>query len=388
MIETFKKVFNLDFYGQTTAPVNPPAGSARMFYDSATDAIVVIDSTGKNLLASGTFAGTRAIAEVQVASVIDFYGQQAAPENPSTGLARAYYDSVTDDFAVIDSQGTVLLGTGSSLSGHEVDVSGKVHILDFLGLTSAPSNPPAGFARMYYNSQAGTFNVIDSTGKSLLNATPPPPSVEFIASIEAIVDGTNSVTGASGGASHINTTGATLIVAVIRANGTDPTIEDSASNTWNYGTSYNNGSACRVRIGWVSNPITSTTHTFTSVGSESSTDVFAFSGGTGWVLDVEDGAGTEGNNFTPSITPSATGEIIVAGIGSNNSQCTGTVNNGFEGGQGVGAGNALPQNFNDSDELGMGAYLIDVAADSINATFTTTPTNSDWNQVIAAFKPA
>lgn len=386
MIETFKKVFNLDFYGQTTAPVNPPAGSARMFYDSATGAIVVIDSTGKNLLASGTFAGTRAIAEVQVASVIDFYGQQAAPENPSTGLARAYYDSVTDDFAVIDSQGTVLLGTGSSLSGHEVEVSGKVHILDFLGLTSAPSNPPAGFARMYYNSQADTFNVIDSTGKSLLTAVPPPTPPVFIASIEAI-SGTNSITGQTGGASTIDTTGATLLVACVRANGSTPTITDSAGNTWVYGTEFiNDGSICHMRVAYVVNPVTSATHSFTPSAAEGSADIFAFSGGSGWVLDTEAGGGATGTSTTPSITPAGINEVIVVSIGSNAGETSGTVNNGFTGGQGVGAGDALPQKLSGSPEVGMGAYLIYTSASAINAEFTASPNNSDFNPLIAAFK--
>ena len=129
-------------------------------------------------------------------------------------------------------------------------------------------------------------------------------SPTFIASIEAINGGTNSTTGASGGNSSIDTTGATLLAAVVRANGTAPTISDGV-NTWQYGTVYTNGSSCQMCVAWVSSPVTSTTHSFDATASEGSAEVFAFSGGSSWTLDVEAGGGTEGDSTTPDITPSA-----------------------------------------------------------------------------------
>ena len=367
MLEVFKKVFNLDFYGQVTAPVNPPAGSARMFYDSATDAIVVIDSTGKNLLASGTFAGTRAIAEVQVASVIDFYGQQAAPENPSTGLARAYYDSVTDDFAVIDSQGTVLLGTGSSLSGHEVEVSGKVHILDFLGLTSAPSNPPAGFARMYYNSQAGTFNVIDSTGKSLLSQAPP-SGITFLAA------STTEINNADGPASSagIDTTGADLLVVVTGSFFGGESFTDSYNNSWTSLTTYSgNATYAFTTIHYCVSPTVGAGHTITVQGGTQCNAVFAAFSGAAQTDVVEAGTDKGASTFPltaetvqpGNVTPLQVGDLILTGVsGVADSEDDVACDSGFT---------VIQQSTTDRWEVAL-AYLI--ATD-------TTATNPTWDNM-------
>lgn len=50
------------------------------------------------------------------ASVLDFYGQPAALANPPANMARMYYNSVLNQFIVIDSSGTSLLGSGSVTS--------------------------------------------------------------------------------------------------------------------------------------------------------------------------------------------------------------------------------------------------------------------------------
>jgi hypothetical protein len=87
------------------------------------------------------------------------------------------------------------------------------------------------------------------------------------------------------------------------------------------------------------------------------------------------------------VTPSVIGEVIIAGITSNGSVVTGTVNNGFSGGiTGQPTDVAMPQNFNDSPEVGVGAYLIDPADAAISATFSVTEPNGDWAWCVAAFK--
>ena len=225
------------------------------------------------------------------------------------------------------------------------------------------------------------------------SSPPPPPSGSFLASIEAIHGGTNSTTGATGGAASINTTDATLLVAVVRAADNTPVITDSANNTWNYGPVYEaTGTACFIYIAWVSNPVTSTTHTFSPTAVDGSCDVFAFTGGTAWTLDVSAGAvaATPGTTvLTGSLSLSGDGEIIVAGIGSNGSESSATVSNGFSGGiTGDAADEALPQLLSSSPELGGGAYLIDSADTLISTTFSTGTSNTDWTWVIAAFKAA
>lgn len=316
MIEVFKKVFNLDFYGQSVSPVNPPAGSARMFYDSATDEIVVVDSTGKNLIGSGTFAGTRVIVEQNLASILDFYGQQAAPENPSTGLARAYYDSSTDDFAVIDSEGAVLLGTGSALSGRDIEVSSKVQIIDFLGIPGAPSNPPAGFARMYYDSNADTFNVIDSVGKSLLSQAPPFTPIQFLTAVTTEINNTTNGTSAP-----IDTTGANLLVVSLGSFFATPAFTDSKNNTWVALTAYlSSGTFSYAQLFYCINPVVGTGHTISVTGGTQTNAVMAaFSGAlpTAGVFQTGTDKGN-GAGSTPvqpgSVIPLHVGDVIITGL--------------------------------------------------------------------------
>ena len=144
-----------------------------------------------------------------------------------------------------------------------------------------------------------------------------------------------------------------------------------------------------MRVGYCINPTTSTVHTFgTNGGNAAVVDVYAFSGAGTWALDTEAGAlaaqvGT--SVISPSLIPAGANEAIVAGIGSNGSEVTATVSNGFNGGQGVAVGSALPQKLSGTPEVTAAAYLVDSAAVSITTTFTTTPGNSDWMAIAAAF---
>jgi hypothetical protein len=52
-------------------------------------------------------------------------------------------------------------------------VFSKASILDLYGQPAAVANPPVNTARLYYNSTANTFNVIDSNGNSLLTGGSP-----------------------------------------------------------------------------------------------------------------------------------------------------------------------------------------------------------------------
>jgi hypothetical protein len=201
----------------------------------------------------------------------------------------------------------------------------------------------------------------------------------------------NSTTGLAGGATSIDTTGATLLVAFTAGgNSGTPTMVDSASNTWASGPEFSQGAANpAVNFHYVFNPITSTTHTFDPEHTAGSCVVFAFSGAGIWALDQMVGATTQTSGTTVttgSVTPSQVGDVIIGGIGSFASIGPGSVNNGFTGGQGVAAGSALSQRLSGSPCPSLAGYLIDSASSSINVTFSSVPSNADWIWAIAAFK--
>lgn len=217
-----------------------------------------------------------------------------------------------------------------------------------------------------------------------------PVFLNSILAIEPAAGGTNSTTGAAGGAASIDTTGATILIAILTSLTAASTVTDSESNSWTYGTTFTaTGTNVIMRVGYCINPTTSTVHTFgTNGGNAAVVDVYAFSGAGTWALDTEAGAlaaqvGT--SVISPSLIPAGANEAIVAGIGSNGSEVTATVSNGFNGGQGVAVGSALPQKLSGTPEVTAAAYLVDSAAVSITTTFTTTPGNSDWMAIAAAF---
>jgi hypothetical protein len=129
--------------------------------------------------------------------------------------------------------------------------------------------------------------------------------------------------GASGGTTGaINTTGASLLVALISSNNdADVTVSDSKGNTW-VGLTVQAIGAPHTRIYYVVNPTVGTGHTFTSSGSNIYTAACfaAFSGvKTTSPFDQENGqwgGGQDNSNARPgSITPSENNELIIAGFG-------------------------------------------------------------------------
>jgi hypothetical protein len=248
-----------------------------------------------------------------------------------------------------------------------------------------------------------TVTNIDSQSATLPAAftfTAATPAV-FIASIT--VQGTNnSLSGNTPVGGSINTTGATVLIAALRANANPYTpvsgtnIIDSMGNTWLFTTfaySGNHGISNAVAgFAYCSNPITSAAHTFEALGNYLTMDVYAFSGGGvgGWAFDQF--ATTPGPESGPvtcgPITPSQTGEIILGVIASFNEITEGTVNNGFSGGViGDPADQARFIGFTDNDMVGSSAYLIDAADAPISAVFQDTGGNSDYTGALASFKP-
>ncbi len=118
----------------------------------------------------------------------------------------------------------------------------------------------------------------------------------------------------------VNTTGATLLVAMLCGYNTATTISaDTGSNTWHYILPEGSGSQGNIQIGYVYGPTTSASHTFTVAGGSSypGAVIFAFSGTltTSAVLGATSGNQTSSNPAAiqpGSISPNV-GDIVVTG---------------------------------------------------------------------------
>jgi hypothetical protein len=133
--------------------------------------------------------------------------------------------------------------------------------------------------------------------------------------------------GSSGGGTFtsgaINTTGATLLIAVVTsfASATAPTLTDSAGNTWVSQTAQSSGGLTpgRLQIFWVDNntPNTSASHTvtLTGAGAFSAVEFAAFSGSGSNPDDqfstVSTGIATASPSANP-ITPTLNDSLIIA----------------------------------------------------------------------------
>ena len=121
---------------------------------------------------------------------------------------------------------------------------------------------------------------------------------------------------ASGGTVTVNSipAGVTLIVIVIGSGSAAPSFTDSSSNTYSYTTAY--GSGVFTRQGYIVNPTTTSSMTFTITASAWSVWVGCFTclGTPTPALDVQNGNNsTNQTSFTTgSITPTVNGDLIIA----------------------------------------------------------------------------
>src|SRR5579864_4593369 len=116
----------------------------------------------------------------------------------------------------------------------------------------------------------------------------------------------------------LNTTGATLLVAVVTVyfgSSVQTTVSDSLGNTWTPLTNYSGGNA-NVTIWYAKNPVVGPSQTFSGSGKTMSIFVSAWSGITNAApFDLQNGAGTAvvGNTIQPgTITPSGSNELIIS----------------------------------------------------------------------------
>lgn len=134
--------------------------------------------------------------------------------------------------------------------------------------------------------------------------------------------------------SAINTTGATLLVAVASSTANDTeTPTDSSGNTWTALTQLTS-SSYRIRIYYVCGPTTGATHTFTAhgAGSNPKIQVSAWSGTptSGCYDSQESGFNNISLTIQPgAVTPSATGHLIITGLTVGTGATTATIDSGF-----------------------------------------------------------
>jgi hypothetical protein len=144
---------------------------------------------------------------------------------------------------------------------------------------------------------------------------------------------TTSVTSAA-----VNDTGANLVVVVVgwyeQVGGDSISVTDSASNTWGTPVTTIVAGSLGLATYYLVNPTTSASYTVTigSTGNPTypAVAIMAWSGATNTPLDqtnINHGTGTTG--LTGSITTTANGELIVAGLAGSDPASVPTIDSGF-----------------------------------------------------------
>ncbi len=195
-----------------------------------------------------------------------------------------------------------------------------------------------------------------------------------------LVASTKSGTNSSGTTSSaIDTTGANLLVMVVTyLTGGTLTVSDSKGNTWTGLTGVAASINETTRIYYSINPTVGSGHTFTASGSSTfpGIAVAAFANAdTSSPFDVQNGA--QGKQ-AGSVTPSTNGQVLIAGLGQDNTNVPSAIDGGFtiqESLAGSG-GNYFGTNL---------AYKFQSVAAASNPLWTSGQTNNDV-AVIATFK--
>lgn len=190
---------------------------------------------------------------------------------------------------------------------------------------------------------------------------------------------TNPVTGS------LDTTGATLLVAVVTYNGS-VSVSDSKSNTWTALTAYaNSGVTSRIYYVDSATPTVGSGHTFTlnGTGIAGAINVMAFSGTPTSPYDSKQNGTNSASAATiqpGAVVPATDGYLVVTG---------------FSGGNTFGGAGSINLSFNITNQKALtggsnygtaAAYLIQPTAASVNPTWTLGSTVANIASSIAVFK--
>jgi hypothetical protein len=185
------------------------------------------------------------------------------------------------------------------------------------------------------------------------------------------IDGTGSgVT-----TSAINTTGANLLVAVCNWYASSGSISDSKGNSWTLGFA-TSGADTQVSIYYVYNPTVGSGHTFTWSAANGPIMVMAWSGSASSPADQSAGQNATGSTTIQagSITPSQNNELVIAGVGANNSTLS------------IDSGYTITDNESYTSGVslgGAGAYLIQTTATATNPAWTLSGTNDSAAAILS-----
>lgn len=181
----------------------------------------------------------------------------------------------------------------------------------------------------------------------------------------------------SGTSAAVDTTGATLLIAVASTFVNPTTVSDSKGNSWTALTLRGTGSA--VQLFYAVNPTVGTGHTFTDGGFNFGTVCYAAFSGVDAVspYDTDTGGHAAGNVQPGSITPAANNELLVAGLCWYPSN-TVSIDSGF----------SITDQRDYTGNMGSAlAYLVQGAAAAVNPTWSASSSFTDAAAAMAAFKP-
>lgn len=192
--------------------------------------------------------------------------------------------------------------------------------------------------------------------------------------------------GVNGGTTgSVDTTGATLLVAVIgyyNGIGASPVPTDSKSNTWVQIGTTQAGSNTSLKMFYVASPTVGTGHTFSSTSSGSngysSAEFAAWSGSAASPLDQTAQAAAK---QAGSVTPAEDNELLVAGICCEDLASVTAIDLGFT----ISDSNAYGSGNNESSAL---AYLVETTAAAKNPLWTAGGNAGSTATIIATFKAA
>lgn len=310
----------------------------------------------------------------------DFVGIEVFPDAPDTTVRN-----------------NIVYQNGGGSAGEQILNQGASGLISTNNLLTDPSfvNAVGGDFRLQSGSAAINAGVtITAVPFDFLGFTRPQGAAYDIGAYE-FVEGSGgahliaqvTLSQQNGGTSTaINTTGATLLVIGINADGgaSFPTVSDSKGNTW-IGLTQQASSFIHSRIFYAENPIVGTGHTFTFTGTNvfSSMHVAAF----GNILttspfDKQSGAsGAAITSLQPgSILPAVNGELIYIYLGLDPGAGAVSINSGFlEIAEVPGQGGVFYG--------GVSACIIQTLAAAINPTWSWV-SPSAATTVIASFRPS
>lgn len=116
-----------DFYGQPAAPANPPAGQARAYYNSTTDLFHIIDSTGADIIVSSSVTNFSDVgAGTNANALVIGTGGSLGVSGSGTINATSLGGTAAASYALLNSPSFTTPALGTPASGVLTNATGYV----------------------------------------------------------------------------------------------------------------------------------------------------------------------------------------------------------------------------------------------------------------------